>query len=95
VQQPLPVETYEAWLSLYVGVATLAALTAVLAVAKTTSEISTRAVRLELTTWRGRALLLPRLWLRWQLNYLQGTPTILAIAVLYAHHLGFAVLGNV
>jgi hypothetical protein len=91
----MPAETYEAWLSLYLGVAILAALTAVMAVAKTVYDVRSHAVEVELTTWRGRVLLLPRLWLRWQLNYLQGTPMILAIAVYYAHHLGFDVLGNV
>lgn len=91
----MPPETYEAWLSLYLGVAILAALTAVMAVAKTVYEVRTQAIEIELTTWRGRVLLLPRLWLRWQLNYLQGTPVILAIAIFYAHHLGFDVLGDV
>ena len=91
----MPAETYEAWLSLYLGVAILAALTAVMAVAKTVYDVRTHAIEVEFTTWRGRILLLPRLWLRWQLNYLQGTPTILTIAVFYAHHLGFDLLGNV
>jgi hypothetical protein len=91
----MPVETYEAWLALYLGVAILAGVTALMAVAKTVYDVRTRAVMVDVATWRGRVLLVPRLWLRWQLNYLQGTPTILAIAVFYAHHLGFEVLGNV
>jgi hypothetical protein len=91
----MPAETYQAWLSLYLGVAILAGVTALMALAKTIYDVRTNAVRFEISSWRGRILLLPRLWLRWQLNYLQGTSTILAIAVLYAHHLGFCVLGNV
>jgi hypothetical protein len=91
----MPPETYYAWLSLYLAVGVLGAMTALMAVAKTVYDVRTRAVQVELTTWRGRALLLPKLWLRWQLNYLQGTPVILAIAIFYAHHLGFDVLGNV
>src|ERR1043166_1705276 len=82
----VPAETYEAWLSLYVGVGILAAISAVMALAKTACDLRTSAVPVELTTWGGRILLLPRLFLRWQLNSLQGTPTILAIAVFYAHH---------
>jgi hypothetical protein len=91
----MPVETYEAWLSLYLGVGILVGITALMAVAKTVYDVRSHAVEVELATWRGRVLLLPRLWLRWQLNYLQGTPTILAIAIFYAYHLGFDVLGNV
>jgi hypothetical protein len=91
----MPPETYHAWLSLYLAVGILAAMTAAMAVAKTVFDVRSNALRFEVASWRGRILLLPRLWLRWQLNYLQGTPTILAIAVLYAHHLGFGVLGNV
>jgi hypothetical protein len=91
----MPPETYHAWLSLYLAVGILAAMTAVLAVAKTVFDVRSNQVGFEVASWRGRALLLPRLWLRWQLNYLQGTPTILAIAMFYAHHLGFEVLGNV
>ena len=64
----MPAETYEAWLSLYLGVAILAGLTALLAVAKTIHDVRSQVISIELTSWRGRALLLPRLWLRWQLN---------------------------
>jgi len=91
----MPPETYHAWLSLYLAVGILAGLTATMAVVKTVYDVRSNAVRFEVSSWRGRILLLPRLWLRWQFNYLQGTPAILAIAVFYAHHLGFDVLGNV
>jgi hypothetical protein len=36
-------------------------------------------------------LLLPKIWLRWQVNYLRGAPVILAVALYYAWHIGFGV----
>ncbi|CCW15987.1 hypothetical protein EBBID32_3180 [Sphingobium indicum BiD32] len=32
----------------------------------------------------------PKVWLHFQLSYLCGFPSILAIAILYAHYIGFA-----
>lgn len=40
-------------------------------------------------TWKQRAVWFPRLWLRFQLNYLRGFPCIMGIALLYAHYIGF------
>ena len=42
-----------------------------------------------------KALVIPKLWLRWQLNYLKGAPVILAISVYYAWHVGFSVFWDV
>ena len=38
-----------------------------------------------------KTLLLPKIWLRWQINYLKGAPIILAIALYYAWSVGFSV----
>ena len=40
-------------------------------------------------------LVAPRLWVRWQLNYLLGAPAILGIAIYFAHYLGFGTLVDV
>ena len=45
--------------------------------------------------WSDRAFALPRLWLRWQSNYLAGAPAVIAIALYYAGYIGFDTLGNV
>lgn len=42
-----------------------------------------------------KVLVMPRMWVRWQLNYLLGAPAILGIALYYAHHLGFGTLVDV
>lgn len=44
---------------------------------------------------RDMVLLLPKLWLRWQANYLTGTPVILAISLYYASSLGFSVFWDI
>jgi hypothetical protein len=40
-------------------------------------------------------MLLPKLWLRWQANYLTGTPVILAISLYYASSIGFSVFWDI
>lgn len=40
-------------------------------------------------------LVLPRVWVRWQINYLQGAPAVLCIAIYFAHYLGFETLVDV
>jgi hypothetical protein len=37
-----------------------------------------------------RLLWFPKVWLHFQISYLCGFPSILAIAILYAHYIGFA-----
>lgn len=91
----MPQATIEAWISLYAGVGLLVAICAVSAIVKTVHEYRSGARTLATTTVTDKLLAAPRLWVRWQLNYLQGAPAILAIAMLYAHHLGFGTLVDV
>lgn len=84
-----------AWGALYIAVGALALICAALAGALTAQELLTG-------TWRpasgSRAqvvLIVPRVWLRWQRNYLLGAPAILAIALAFACHLGFDVLWHI
>jgi hypothetical protein len=81
-------ETYAAWLSLYAAVGTLALMTAMLATIKTALDYGSGSRDLPFRTWQDRSPAAPSLWLRWQVNYLLGSPTILGVAVLYAHRLG-------
>ena len=59
------------------------------AAAKTIWDIKTGVLRLRAETWTQKALLLPKVWLRFQLSYFCGFPCIMAIAALYAHDIGF------
>lgn len=88
-------EALSAWIALYLGVGILAAMCATGAVIQTLFELKTGTWRPALASRLDYALSVPRLWLRWQVNYLRGMPVILLAVGLYAHHLGFAVLGNV
>lgn len=92
---PMPVATYNAWLALYVGVGITVALCAFLASVKTIFDLWSGSVSVDLSSWRGRAIAGPKVWWRWQVNYLSGTPVILAVALMFAHYLGFATLGDV
>ena len=91
----MPIATYNAWLALYTGVGLMVALCAVLAAVKTIYDLRLGLLVLEFSDWRGRVLAVPKLWWRWQINYLPGTPVILLTAILFAHHLGFATLVDV
>lgn len=91
----MPAATLEAWIALYAAVGVLVALTAVLASAKSVYDLLSGGFAVGSGSWRGRLLILPRLWLLWQCNYLRGSPAILLIALLYANHIGFGVLGDV
>ena len=91
----MPQDTYTAWLSLYAAVGVLVLMTAILASIKTAYDYASGTRAIPFKTWQDRSLAAPRIWLRWQFNYLLGSPTILGIAVIYAHHLGFDVLTNV
>lgn len=82
-------EAIEAWTSLYAAVGILAGICAFCAVAKTIWDIKTGALELRAETLRGKLLLLPRVWLHWQLAYMLGFPTIIAVALLFAHYIGF------
>lgn len=91
----MPQATIDAWVSLYAAVGLLVAMCAVFAVIKTAHDYRSGTRTLATTTVMDKVLAAPRVWVRWQLNYLLGAPAILAIATLYAHHLGFATLVDV
>ena len=91
----MPQATLDAWISLYAAVGLLVAMCAVFAIIKTIHDYRSGARTIPTTTIKDKVLAPPRVWVRWQLNYLHGAPAILAIAVLYAHHLGFATLVDV
>lgn len=84
-----------AWVSLYLAVGLLSGICALLALLQTTYDIRVRQLRPPCRTWGDLLLFIPRLWLRWQIHYLKGAPVILAVALGYAWHLGFDVLGAV
>lgn len=91
----MPQATIDAWISLYAAVGLLVAMCAVFAVIKTAHDYRTGTKTLATATVMDKVLVAPRVWVRWQLNYLLGAPAILMIAVLYANHLGFATLVDV
>lgn len=91
----MPQATLDAWISLYAAVGLLVAMCAIVAVIKTVHDYCSGARTLATTTVMDKVLAAPRVWVRWQLNYLLGAPAILAIAMLYANHLGFATLVDV
>lgn len=91
----MPEQTLTAWLTLYAATGLLAILCAVLATATTSWEYLSGRRTLSFSTWTDRVTALPRLWLRWQLNYLTGTPAIAAISLYFAGYIGFDTLGNV
>jgi NO-binding membrane sensor protein with MHYT domain len=82
-------EAIEAWTKLYAAVGLLAAICAGCAALKTILELRDGAV-VPHTTWKQKLLLIPRLWLRFQLSYMSGFPCIMGIALFYAHYIGFA-----
>jgi hypothetical protein len=91
----MPQATLDAWISLYAAVGLLVALCAIIAVIKTVHDYRSGSRTLSTTTVMDKVLAAPRVWVRWQLNYLLGVPAILAIAMLYANYLGFATLVDV
>lgn len=91
----MPQATLDAWSSLYAAVGLLVAMCAIIAVIKTIHDYRSGTRILATTTVMDKVLATPRVWVRWQLNYLLGAPAILAIAMLYANHLGFATLVDV
>ena len=91
----MPQATIDAWISLYAAVGLLVAMCAIFAVIKTAHDYRTGTKTLATATVMDKVLAAPRVWVRWQLNYLLGAPAILMIAVLYVNHLGFATLVDV
>jgi hypothetical protein len=78
-----------AWTSLYLAVGIMGLMCAVFAVIQTGYEIKSGAWRPALDTKVQKALILPKVWLRWQVNYLRGAPVILAVAIYFAWYVGF------
>ncbi|HMT20362.1 MAG TPA: hypothetical protein PKE20_03800 [Promineifilum sp.] len=83
-------ETVLAWQKLYSAVTLLAAICSACAALKTYYDIRTGVLAPPRRTFAGWIVWLPRVWLHFQLAYFLGFPSILAIAVLYAHYIGFA-----
>jgi hypothetical protein len=83
-----------AWTSLYIAVGIMAVLCASLAVLVTIVDLHSGRWRPVLTRRIDLVLLLPKIWLRWQLHYLRGTPVILSITIYYAWSIGFHVFWN-
>ena len=83
-------EAVHAWTQLYAAVGLLAVICTGCAALKTILELRGGAVVIPHATWKQKVLLIPRLWLRFQLSYLTGFPCIMGIALLYAHYIGFA-----
>jgi len=82
-------EAIQAWMQLYAAVGLLAMICAFCALIKTVHDIRSGALVLLSGSRLRRMFALPRVWLHFQLSYLCGFPSILAIAVLYAHYIGF------
>lgn len=91
----MPIATYEAWIALYAAVGIMVAHCAALAILKTVYDLRSGGLVLDFGDWKSRATAIPKLWLRWQLNYLSGAPVILIIAIMFADYLGFATLVDV
>ncbi|RKF17693.1 hypothetical protein D6851_15645 [Altericroceibacterium spongiae] len=85
----MPQETIMAWTALYIAVGLLALLCSVLALTITIYDLHVGNFAPDISSWTGLALLIPRLWLRWQINYFKGAPVIIAIAVYFAADIGF------
>jgi len=79
-----------AWTQLYAGVGLLAAICAGCAIIKTICDIRSGALAPPSATLGQKAVYLPLIWLHFQLSYYCGFPCIMAIAVFYAYHIGFA-----
>lgn len=82
--------TILAWQKLYGAVALLAVICSACACLKTCYDVRTGVLSPPQKSVAGWLFWLPRAWLHFQLAYLLGFPSILAIAVLYAHYIGFA-----
>jgi hypothetical protein len=84
-------ETIAAWTHLYAAVGLLAAICSGCALLKTIHDIRTGIISPPAAGAGLRKLMwFPKVWLHFQLSYLCGFPSILAIAILHAHYIGFA-----
>lgn len=88
-------EALIAWTSLYIAVGSMALICAALAAITTVYELRAGAWRPALATRLDVALALPKVWLRWQKNYLRGAPVIALIALAFANHVGFEIFWNI
>lgn len=84
-------EALIAWTSLYMAVGILALICAMLSALVTWDDWRTGRWVPANASMLDRALLVPRLWLRWQTNYLTGAPPIIVISLYYASSIGFSV----
>lgn len=84
-----------AWISLYIAVGSCALICAVLAALVTMHELWSGMWRPSSATRFQMALALPKVWLRWQRNYLFGAPVVLLIGLAFAWYLGFDVLWHI
>ncbi|WP_231731234.1 hypothetical protein [Sphingomonas sp. CCH10-B3] len=92
---PVKQETLIAWTSLYIAVGIMALICAALSTIVTLDDWRTGRWAPACTSTLDKALLLPKLWLHWQANYLTGTPVILAISLYYASSIGFSVFRDI
>lgn len=83
-------ESILAWQHLYGAVGVLSAICAVCALLKTIFDLRAGAIEPPGRSAAEYILWLPRIWLRFQIAYLGGFPSIVAIAILYAHYIGFS-----
>ena len=97
IRDSLPVkhEALIAWTSLYIAVGIMALICAALSTIVTLNDWRIGRWAPARTSTLDKALLLPKLWLRWQANYLTGTPVILAISLYYASCIGFSVFWDI
>lgn len=91
----MPQATLQAWLSLYAAVGVMVVMGAVFAVIKTAHDYRTGTSKLPTASHLDKVLVLPRLWVRWQINYLHGAAAILGTALYFASYLGFGTLVDV
>lgn len=84
-------ETIAAWTQLYVAVGLLAAICSGCALLKTIYDLRAGLIAPPPELGLRWLLWFPKVWLHFQISYLCGFPCILAIAILYAHYIGFAV----
>lgn len=83
-------ETVAAWTQLYAAVGLLAGICSGCALLKTIFDIRTGTVPPPAGSRLDQLLWFPKVWLHFQLSYMCGFPSILAIAILFAHYIGFA-----
>lgn len=83
-------DVVQAWTQLYAAVGLLAGICSGCALLKTIFDLRAGVIAPPRRSVMGYALWLPKVWLRFQLAYFCGFPSIVFIALVYAHHIGFA-----